>query len=60
VEYDASKAVVALTVPGPAIDEPIARVDAAGNKTWFHTNHQGSVIAMSGAGAALAVTLKGE
>jgi RHS repeat-associated protein len=41
-------------VPGPAIDEPIARVDAAGNKTFFHTNHQGSVIAMSGSGAALA------
>ena len=35
-------------MPGPAIDEPIAMVTAAGATTYFHTNRQGSVIAMSG------------
>jgi len=51
VEYDGSKAVVALYVPGPAIDEPIAvsTPNGSGGYTheYFHTNHQGSVIAMS-------------
>jgi len=40
-------------VPGPAIDEPIARVRDTGNTTYFHTNRQGSVIAMSGTSGAL-------
>ncbi|HWA91455.1 MAG TPA: RHS repeat-associated core domain-containing protein [Rhizomicrobium sp.] len=49
-EYDdASKAMIRRIVPGPAIDEPIALVDPVhGNaKTYFHTDKQGSVIAMS-------------
>ncbi len=51
VEYNGNKDVVAMYVPGPAIDEPIAMVTPNGNGTYsrkyFHTNHQGSVIAMS-------------
>jgi hypothetical protein len=40
-------------IPGPAIDEPIAMVTApTGAKEYFHTNHQGSVIAMSDATGA--------
>jgi RHS repeat-associated protein len=34
-------------VPGPAIDQPIAMVTAAGAKTYFHADKRGSVIAMS-------------
>ncbi len=34
-------------VPGPAIDDPIAMVAAAGTKTFFHEDKTGSVIAMS-------------
>jgi RHS repeat-associated protein len=42
-------------IPGPAIDEPIAMVTATtGAKEYFHTNHQGSVIAMSDATGAKA------
>jgi RHS repeat-associated protein len=52
-EYDASGALATRYVPGPAIDEPVAVVTAAGAKSYFHTNRQGSVIAMSGASAAL-------
>ncbi len=51
VEYNSNKDVVAIYVPGPAIDEPIAMVTPNGNGTYnrkyFHANHQGSVIAMS-------------
>ncbi len=62
VDYDSGKTAVALYVPGPAIDEPIAMVtphsDGQGGWTftheYFHTNHQGSVIAMSGDTGALA------
>ena len=53
-EYSSSGALVTRYVPGPAIDEPIAMIPAAGVKTYFHTNKQGSVIAMSGTSAALA------
>jgi RHS repeat-associated protein len=52
-EYDASGTLATRTVPGPAIDEPIAVVTASGTHSYFHTNRLGSVIAMSGAGAAL-------
>ena len=56
-EYDGSKNVVALYVPGPAIDEPIVMSVPNGNGTYrheyFHTNHQGSVIAMSDDSGAL-------
>jgi RHS repeat-associated protein len=57
VEYDGSKNVVALYVPGPAIDEPIVMVTPNGasyTHKYFHTNHQGSVIAMSDDAGAVA------
>ena len=46
-EYDASGTLVTRTVPGPAIDQPIATVSAGMTTRYFHTNRQGSVIAMS-------------
>ena len=52
-EYDGSGALAARTVPGPAIDEPIAR-EAFGATSFYHTNRQGSVIAMSDASGNLA------
>ncbi len=52
-EYDSSKTLTVFYIPGPAIDEPIAMVTAStGAKEYFHTNHQGSVIAMSDATGA--------
>ena len=56
VDYNSSKAVVALYVPGPAIDEPIVMSTPNGDGTYshayFHTNHQGSIIATSNDTAA--------
>src|ERR1700753_1711488 len=53
-EYDSSRTLVRRIVPGPAIDEPIALVDEPSNtKTYFHTDRQGSVIAMSDASGVL-------
>jgi RHS repeat-associated protein len=53
-EYNVSGTLTTRYVPGPAIDEPIARVTSSGTTNYFHTNHQGSVIAMSGTSGALA------
>ncbi len=53
-EYNSSGTPVSRTVPGPAIDEPIAQVSAAGATTYFHINKQGSVIAMSNTAAGRA------
>ncbi|HEY5047658.1 MAG TPA: RHS repeat-associated core domain-containing protein [Rhizomicrobium sp.] len=36
-------------VPGPSIDEPIAMVPVSGSDEYFHTDHHGSVVAMSDA-----------
>lgn len=50
-EYDSGKSPVTAYVPGPTIDEPIAAVSGFGGSLshkYFHVNHQGSVIAMSG------------
>ena len=47
-EYDGAGALVKRYVPGPAIDQPIAAITAAGGRTYFHTDRLGSVIAMSG------------
>jgi RHS repeat-associated protein len=51
LDYDGSNKPVAFYVPGPAIDEPIVMSTPNGNGTYtngyFHTNHQGSVIATS-------------
>lgn len=49
-EYDSTKTVTNRYIPGPAIDEPIAMENAStGAHEYFHTNRQGSVIAMSNA-----------
>jgi RHS repeat-associated protein len=52
-EYDGSGALQRRYVPGPAIDEYIAMVTAAGVKSYFHTDKMGSVIAMSDASGNL-------
>jgi hypothetical protein len=49
-EYDGSNALVRRFIPGPAIDQPVAMVTAAGVRSYFHANHQGSVVAMSSTG----------
>jgi RHS repeat-associated protein len=49
-EYDRNKALTVRYVPGPAIDEPVAVVTgnaAPYTHRYFHTDRQGSVIAMS-------------
>ncbi len=47
-EYDSTKTVTTRYIPGPAIDEPIAvETTSTGAHEYFHTNHQGSVVAMS-------------
>jgi YD repeat-containing protein len=50
-EYDAAGALATIYVPGPAIDQPIAvsTPNGSGGYThrYFHTNRQGSVIAMT-------------
>ncbi len=46
-EYTSANALIRRFVPGPAIDDPIAMVTAAGTKTFFHEDKTGSVIAMS-------------
>lgn len=56
-EYDAAGALRRRFIPdgSGAMDARLAMVAADGTVSWFHTNHQGSVIAMSnGAGAAIA------
>jgi RHS repeat-associated protein len=50
-EYDAAGSLTVRYIPGPAIDQPIATVTAAGARTYFHTDRLGSVIATSGDGA---------
>jgi RHS repeat-associated protein len=47
-EYDSTKTVTVRYIPGPAIDEPIAMETAStGAHEYFHTDRQGSVVAMS-------------
>jgi len=55
-EYNSAGTPNRRIVPGPAIDEPIFQASGTGLNTrlYFHTNHQGSVIAMSNASNALA------
>jgi RHS repeat-associated protein len=53
-EYDNSNAVTKRYIPGPAIDEPIAMETVSGGaKEYFHTDRQGSVVAMSDGSGAL-------
>ncbi len=51
-EYDGAGALIRRFIPGPAIDQPIAMVAAAGTRTYVHTNRQGSVVTMSNASGA--------
>ncbi len=46
-EYTSANVLTRRFVPGPAIDDPIAMVTAAGTKTFFHEDKTGSVVAMS-------------
>jgi YD repeat-containing protein len=43
-EYSSVGALTTRYVPGPAIDEPIAMVTSGGTKSFFHANHQGSIV----------------
>lgn len=52
-EYNSAGALQRRFVPGPAVDEYLAMVDAAGNRSYYHTDAHGSVIAITGANAAL-------
>jgi RHS repeat-associated protein len=52
-EYRSDGVMMRRYIVGPAIDERIAAVDVStGVKTYFHTNHQGSVIAMTDTGGS--------
>ncbi|MEJ0025760.1 MAG: RHS repeat-associated core domain-containing protein [Rhizomicrobium sp.] len=51
-EYDGAGALIRRFVPGPAVDQPIAMVAAAGTRTYVHANRQGSVVTMSDASGA--------
>ncbi len=51
-EYDGAGALIRRFIPGPAIDQPIAMVAAAGARTYVHANRQGSVVTMSDASGA--------
>jgi len=54
-EYDSTRTVINRIIPGPAIDEPIAIQNAStGVKEFFHTDKQGSVVAMTDASGNLA------
>jgi len=53
-EYDSAGTLLRRFVPGPGTDMPIAMVTASGTTTYPHQNRQGSVVALSGASAALA------
>jgi RHS repeat-associated protein len=53
-EYDGTHTMTTRYIPGPAIDEPIATVNAStGAKAFFHTDRQGSVVATSDTTGAL-------
>lgn len=53
-EYDGAGTLLRRYVTGPAIDDRIAAIDApTSTKTFYHVNHQGSVIAMTDAQGAV-------
>jgi RHS repeat-associated protein len=55
-EYNSTGSPTRRIVPGPAIDEPIFQATGTGlgTRRYFHTNHQGSVIATSSASDTVA------
>src|SRR6266481_6847770 len=46
-DYDGGGNLLRRYVPGPAIDDYVAMVTAAGTATFFHTDKTGSIVAMS-------------
>ena len=53
-EYGSAQIVTTRIIPGPTIDEPIAIQNVStGTKEFFHTDKQGSVVAMSDSFGAL-------
>ena len=55
-EYSGANAVLRRYVPGPATDQPIAMVTPSGTTNthaYFHTNRQGSTVAMSNDAGAM-------
>lgn len=53
-EYDGAGGLLRRVIPGPAIDDKVAAVEAAGDVRYFHTDRLGSVIALTDqAGAAV-------
>jgi RHS repeat-associated core domain len=63
-EYDGTGTLIRRFVPtgttdaerNPVMDDRLAAVDAAGTVTWFHTDHQGSVLATSNAAGQTVAT----
>src|SRR6266481_7442847 len=52
-DYDGGGNLLRRYVPGPAIDDYVAMVTAAGTATFFHTDKTGSIVAMSDASGNL-------
>lgn len=52
-EYDAAGALQRRVIPGPAIDDRIATIDAGGAVRYFHTDRLGSVVALTDASGAV-------
>jgi RHS repeat-associated protein len=52
-EYDGSGNLTQRYITGPAIDDRIAHVTAGGAKRFYHTNHQGSVMATTQANGTI-------
>jgi RHS repeat-associated protein len=48
-DYDGSGNLLHRYIPGDGVDQPIAEVDPSDNKTYFHQDKTGSVVAMSNA-----------
>ncbi len=51
-DYDTSGNLIRRFIPGPAIDDYIAMVTAAGTRTYPQVDHHGSTVAMSGSTGA--------
>ena len=47
-EYDGTGTLLRRYVPGAWVDERIAMIEDNGDREYYHTNHQGSTIALTG------------
>src|SRR6266481_6298717 len=52
-DYDGGGNLLRRYVPGPAIDDYVAMITAAGTATFFHTDKTGSIVGMSDASGNL-------